>query len=63
MTRSVAQSGDWRKLEPFASFQIAISIFLGSGAEDELLVAARRSKDFRERIEYYHRLKLAGLVT
>jgi hypothetical protein len=63
MTRAVALSGDWKNYEPFYSFDIGISVFLESGADDELLVAPCRSKHFKQEVEYYHRLKSAGLVT
>lgn len=63
MTRPVALAGDWKAYEPFDSFQIAVSSFLNSGADDEVFVAARRSKHFKKEVEYFHRLKSAGLVS
>lgn len=63
MTRTVALEGDWKNYEPFDSFQISVSTFLDSSAEDNLFVAPKQSKGFKEQVEYFHRLKLAGLVT
>src|SRR6185437_2947318 len=63
ITRDVAQSGDWKQYEPHGSFQIAISLFLDSGSDDNVIVAAKRSRHFKEEVEYLHRLKAAGLVT
>jgi hypothetical protein len=63
MTREVAQSGAWKEFDPFDAFQIGISIFLDSGATSELFVAPRRSKHFKQYLEYYQRLKAADLVS
>jgi hypothetical protein len=63
MSRDVAQSGAWKEFEPFDVFQSAISMFLASDATTELFVAPRRSKKFKEYLEYYQRLKAAGLVS
>jgi hypothetical protein len=63
MNRQVALSGGWKSQEPFDAFQVAISLFLDSQAEDTVFVARHRSKDFKEEVEYFHRLKSAGLVT
>jgi len=63
MTRPIALAGEWRNYEPPGAVQIGVSTFLDSGAEDNLFVAARRSKHFKQEVEYFHRLKLAGLVT
>ena len=63
ITRTVALAGDWKNYEPFGSFEISISIFLDSGADDDLFVAARQSKNFKNQVEYFQRLKTAGLVT
>jgi hypothetical protein len=62
MTRAVAPSGDWKIHEPFDAFDIAISQFVDSQAEDEVFVAEHRSKHFKQQVEYFHRLKTAGLV-
>jgi len=63
MTRAVAQASEWKRYEPFSSFDISISTFLKSGADDNLFVAERQSRIFKQKIEYYHRMKAAGLVT
>lgn len=63
MSREIAQSGAWKEFDPFDAFQFGIGMFLESGAPTELLVAPRRSKNFKEHVEYYHRLKTAGLVS
>jgi hypothetical protein len=63
MTRSVALTGDWKKYDPSGAIEIGISLFLASGADDNLFVASRYSKNFKEKIEYFHRLKSTGLVT
>lgn len=63
MTREVAQSGDWKFHEPYDSFSIAIGIFLDSGTKSNLFVAPRRSKKFKEELEFYRRLKGASLVS
>jgi len=63
MSREVALSGGWKSHEPFDAFQVAIALFLDSQAEDTVFVARHRSKDIKEEVEYFHRLKSAGLVT
>lgn len=63
MTQSVAMAGDWKNYEPPQTFEISISTFLDSCADDTLFVAAKRSKHFKQEMEYFHRLKTAGLVT
>lgn len=63
MTRTVALEAGWKNYEPIDSFEIAVSTFLSSGADDNLFVAAKQSKRFKEQVEYFHRLKSAGLMT
>ena len=63
MTRMVALEGGWKNYDPFDVFQISVSTFLDSGAEDNLFIAPKQSKNFREQIEFFHRLKTAGLMT
>lgn len=63
MTRAVALSGDWKNYDPFGAVYIAISMFLDSNADDELFVACPESKKFKEQIEFFARLRSAGLVT
>ena len=62
MTRSTALEGVWKNYEPFDSFQISVSIFLHSGAEDDLFVVPKQSKNFKERLAFFRRLKSVGLV-
>lgn len=63
MTREIAASGDWNNYEPPDYFQYGIAEFLRSRADDNVFVAPRRSKHFKEEAEYFHRLRRAGLVT
>ncbi len=65
LTRDVAASGDWQGVDGLDSttFRTAVSIFLKSGAPDDVVVANRRSKYYNAELEFYHRLKDAGLLT
>ena len=63
MTRTVALEGGWKNYDPFDAFQIGVWNFLNSGAEDNLFVAPKQSKGFKEQVEFFHRLKSVGLVT
>jgi hypothetical protein len=63
MSRAVAQSDEWKRFDPPGAVQVAVSLFLDSGADDNVFVAARRSKSFREDVEFFCRLKAAALVS
>ncbi len=63
MTREVAEGERWRDYEPFESFEIAVSTFLGSDGNDNVFVAARRSRHFKTELSFYQRLRAAGLVS
>lgn len=63
MTRDVALSGEWQHYDPISSFTIAVSIFLDSSADENVFVAARRSRHFKEEVAFFHRLRDAGLVS
>jgi len=63
MTRDAAQSSDWWQYDPHDAFQISVSDFLTSGADQELFVAPRRSRHFTDEVAFFHRLRDAGLVT
>jgi len=62
MSRAVALSNEWKNYEPSGAFQIGVSMFLESGADEELFVAARRSKHFEAELNFLRRLKSAELV-
>jgi hypothetical protein len=61
MTRDIAESGDWKKYDGYEQVQTSVSIFLDSGSADTVLVPSRRR--FKEEVEYFKRLRLAGIVT
>jgi hypothetical protein len=65
LTREVAASGDWRGVEGCdrTAFRICVQVFLDSGAPDTVVVANRRSKYYKAELEFFHRLKDAGLLT
>ena len=65
LTRKVAASGDWRSIEGYdaTTFQTVVSIFLDSGGTDTVVVANRRSKYYKGELEFFHRLKDAGLLS
>jgi hypothetical protein len=65
MTREVAASGEWKRIKGYdeSPFQIGVSMFLESGAEDNVFVAGRKSKYFQAEVRYYKRLRSAGLMS
>lgn len=63
MTREIAEQQLWRHHTPFGAFEIAVSTFLASGAEQNVFVAARRSRHFKAEVEFFRRLRVAGLVS
>lgn len=63
MTREVAEGERWREYEPFGSFEIAVSTFLCSDGNDNVFVAARRSRHFKTELSFYQRLRAARLVS
>ena len=63
MTRDVAQSGNWQLYDPFSAFEIGVSTFLDSAADQNVFVAASRSRHFKDEVAFFHRLRDAGLVS
>ena len=65
LTREAAASGDWRGVEgcDATGFRISVEIFLDSGAPDTVVVANRRSKYYKAELEFFRRLKNAGVLT
>lgn len=62
MTREVALSGAWKEYGPMSWFDLAIEQFLDAQTDEELFVAPRRSKQFKDELGFYLRLKDAHLV-
>lgn len=56
-------SNGWKAYEPFDAFQIAVSMFVESGAEKDIFVVGRRQNHFKKEMEFFGRLKKAGLVS
>ena len=61
MSREIALSEDWRAFGPPNSF--GVGAFLDSGSAQTLLVACARSKHFNDEMEFFAKLRSAGLVT
>jgi hypothetical protein len=65
LTREMAASGDWRGVEGCdgTTFRIGVQVFLDSGTSDTVVVANKRSKSYKAELEFFQRLKDAGLLT
>jgi len=63
VTRERALRGDWRKLGfDKACWNVGLWMFLESGRADTVLVAAKRSKNFRDQLEGLKLLRKAGIA-
>ncbi len=65
LTREVAAGGDWRGVEGLDAtpFRTEVSLFLDSGAADTVLVANKNPKYHKAELEFFRRLRDAGLLT
>jgi hypothetical protein len=63
--RDAANSGEWRNVPGWeeAAFHVRVSTFLDSGADSTVVVVGKRSKHYRQDLEFMQRLKAAGLVS
>ena len=62
VTRRALLDADWQGLLGTAAVGMGIDRFMGTGFEDTVLVAGRRSKRFVEEMVVIDRLRAAGLV-
>jgi len=63
LTREKAMQGKWRELDLSGTFwPTAIELFLESGYKDELLVAPKKARNFRQLLEGLNKLRDAGVV-
>jgi hypothetical protein len=63
--QEVAAGGKWKKVRGIMSTCIPneISLFLGTGMPDTVLIAQRRSKSYQEHLVVYERMRDAGFLT
>lgn len=63
MTREVALEGRWRDFEPPPHFSTGVWAFLQDCEADNVFCAYRKSKDYKDEVSYFNRLRSHGLVT
>ncbi len=65
LTREVAASGDWRKIDGYdeGSIQTAIDFFVKSGTPEEVVVLGRKSKHYAVELAFWRRMRDAGMAS